>query len=189
MRWDNESEDNKIYDNWNSNTWEAVAHSPSFTNSIQVLASFICVSILKGSAGVLKQQRRLCFKSLSSLKIIHCIQSQLEFNSFFSVQHDEVPCLKSVSATKKWKNISTWEWQANKNSPRNRTEPRDMNRNYIHCTICNNFILPLELVAATMFAFCLQQTLETNCPLSSPISYLKIGSMDPNLWELVGTYL
>lgn len=32
----------------------SVAHSPSSTNSIQVLASFIWVLILKGSAGVLE---------------------------------------------------------------------------------------------------------------------------------------
>lgn len=53
-------------------------------------------------------------------------------------------------------------------------------------TNCNTFIHPLELAATTMSDFPLQQTLETNCILSSSDSFPEIGSMEPNLWEVIG---
>jgi len=37
-----------------------------------------------------------------------------------------------------------------------------------------------------MSDFPLQHTLETNCPLSSSVSLPEMGSMDPNLWEVIG---
>jgi hypothetical protein len=48
-------------------------------------------------------------------------------------------------------------------------------------TICNTFKHPLELAATTMSDFPLQQTLETNSPLSSSVSFPEIGSIEPNL--------
>jgi hypothetical protein len=53
-------------------------------------------------------------------------------------------------------------------------------------TNCNTFIHPLELAATTMSDFALQQTLETNCILSSSDSFPETGSMEPNLWEVIG---
>lgn len=53
-------------------------------------------------------------------------------------------------------------------------------------TNCNSLMLPLEFAATTIFDFPLQHTLETNCPLSSTVSCPEIGSMEPNLCEVIG---
>lgn len=53
-------------------------------------------------------------------------------------------------------------------------------------TIFRSFKQPVEFAATTMFDFPLQQTLETNCPLSSLTSSPVMGSMEPNLWEVMG---
>lgn len=47
-------------------------------------------------------------------------------------------------------------------------------------------MLPLELAETTMFDLPLQQTLETNSELSELVSRPVIGSIDPNLWEVIG---
>lgn len=52
--------------------------------------------------------------------------------------------------------------------------------------ICNTFIHPLELAAIIMSDFPLQQTLETNSPSSSSVSFPEIGSIEPNAWEVIG---
>lgn len=53
-------------------------------------------------------------------------------------------------------------------------------------TICSSFMFPPEFAATTIFDFLLQQTLETNCPLSSLVSCPVIGSVKPKLWEVIG---
>lgn len=48
-------------------------------------------------------------------------------------------------------------------------------------TSSSTLMLPLELAATTIFDLPLQQTLDTNCWLSSFVSCPVIGSMEPNL--------
>ena len=59
--------------------------------------------------------------------------------------------------------------------------PIDLRLTILLHSICNAFIHPLELAATTMSDFPLQQTLETNCPLSQSVSLPEIGSIEPNL--------
>jgi hypothetical protein len=57
---------------------------------------------------------------------------------------------------------------------------------YLFQTNCRTLIDPFELAETTIFDLFLQQTLETNRLLSSSISLPDIGSIEPNLYEVIG---
>ena len=53
-------------------------------------------------------------------------------------------------------------------------------------TSFSSVMFPVEFAATSIFDFFLQQTLDTNCPLSSKHSFPEMGSTDPNLYEVIG---